>query len=266
MDLLGTQQPAQSWVDVHLDKLKDSEGEKGTDESIEAKTKTRGYGITLIPEPLKEIASRTTDDRKLAKMIINHNVGLMKQNDKLDFDNMPDSMKIAASDIMYNAGTLFNDFRESLENKDYPGALRNSLDIISANDPDADDESKVVRGLINRRRDMYNFAAEDLGLPQITDYSVLPSQMEGSLTDVTYNFGNAQDPIRFNINKGMHTKSITDERPQGYDVIDNAVSKPMLSEKPFEIFGTESLAYPGANTEILGSLPPLQDDINLLGR
>ncbi len=257
-----------SWRSSYLDKLYTNEGPMGTNSSVEAKKPTRGYGITIIPEPLKPYAAREKDDRKVADAIVGYNVEQMKKDEELDFENLPDSMKMAASDVMYNTGTLFNNFRQALVDKDYPEALKQSLDIISAEDPDQDFEKKVVRGLINRRMDMYNTAAEDLGIPTIQDYSVLPSQKEGFMTNVTYNFGDGQQPIAFDIDKDMHTVSKTDARPQGYDVIKGSMQQkaPSPPKPPMTIFGTESLAYPGSNVEILGGLPSTSQNMDLLGR
>tara|TARA_R100001198_G_scaffold55463_2_gene31442 strand:- start:112 stop:1176 length:1065 start_codon:yes stop_codon:yes gene_type:complete len=266
-------QREKSWRDTFLDRLGELEGTEGTDKSVEGNSSTRGYGITLIPDSLKDYAATETDDRKLAAAINSYNISQMIADEELDFEGLPDSMKMAAADVMYNTGTLFPNMRQALIDRDYPEALRQTLDIVSANDPDQGDTNKVVRGLINRRMDTYNYSAKELGLPQISDYSVLPSEEEGFLTNITYNFGDAQNPFVFNIDKGMHTKSMTDERPLGYDVQATSVN---LQKNPFKtssikalgdivkekpkpvqnIFATDSLAYPRGsnNVNILGGL------------
>ena len=269
MDLLGSQYNPNSWVDTMVGNLGEDEGTKGTDSSVEANKKTRPYGITFIPEALKPYAAREKDDKKVATAIVNYNADQMRKDKELDFDNLPDSMKIAASDVMYNTGTLFDNFRGALVNRDYPEALKQSLDIVSATDPKADMERKVVRGLVNRRIKVYNRAAEDLGIPQILDKSILPSEKEGYLTNITYKFGEKQDPFIFDINKGMHSSSITDDRPLGYDVIDKAIGRPKPIQRPKiqePIFGTESLAFPGYDIDILGGLPKIEKKVDFLGR
>lgn len=269
MDLLGSKVNSNSWVDDMVKNLGEDEGTEGTDSSVEANKKTRAYGITLIPEALKPYAAREKDDKKVATAIVNYNADRMREDKDLDFDNLPDSMKMAASDVMYNTGTLFNNFRGALVNKDYPEALRQSLDIISATDPKADMERKVVRGLVNRRIKSYNRAAEDLGIPQILDKSILPSKKEGFLTNVTYKFGDKQDPFIFDIDKAMHSKSITDDRPLGYDVIEKAIGTPKPIQRPKiqePVFGTESLAFPGYDIDILGGLPRIEKKVDFLGR
>lgn len=263
MDLIGSQVNSNSWVDTMVERLGEDEGTKGTDSSVEANKKTRGYGITLIPKALEAYAETEKDDKKLARAIVIYNANQMRKDKDLDFDNLPDSMKLAASDVMYNSGTLFDNFRGALVNKDYPEALRQSLDIVSSTDPKANMEKKVVRGLVNRRIATYNRAAEDLGIPQITGKSILPSKKEGFLTNITYKFGDKQDPFIFHIDKGMHSSSMTEKRPSGYDAVDQALEKPMA---PMTIFGTDSLAFPGSNVDILGGLPSRERDIDFLGR
>lgn len=270
MDLLGSQvlSPS-SWVDTMVKNLGEDEGTKGTDSSVEANKKTRAYGITFIPEALKPYAAREKDDKKVATAIVNYNADQMRKDKELDFDNLPDSMKMIASDVMYNTGTLFDNFRGALVNRDYPEALKQSLDIVSATDPKADMERKVVRGLVNRRIKGYNRAAENLGIPEITGKSILPSEKEGYLTNITYKFGGKQDPFIFDINKGMHSSSITDDRPLGYDVIEKAIGTPKPIQRPKikePIFGTESLAFPGYDIDILGGLPKIEKKVDFLGR
>lgn len=205
-----------SWKEEHLTMLAESEGTKGRKKAIEGGGPTRGYGITVIPEALEDIAD-SLSDKDLASRIIDHNHNKMRAMG-IDFDNLPKEMKINASDLMFNTGTLFDNYRTALGQKDYQTALRESLDVISANDPDQDDQSKILRGLVNRRRDMYNYSAKGLNLPQIAESTIYPSTKEGALTEVTYRYESDLEPFVLNINKGMHTKSITDERPQGYDI------------------------------------------------
>ena len=259
-----------SWRDTFLDRLEKLEGAEGTDNSVEGNSSTRGYGITLIPDALEDYAATETDDRKLAAAINAYNIDQMIADEELNFSSLPDSMKLAAADVMYNTGTLYPNMREALIGGDYQEALNQTLDIVSANDPDQGDTNKVVRGLINRRMDTYNYAANELGLPEISGYSLMPSEEEGFLTNLTYNFGEESNPLIFNIDKGMHTKSITDDRPTGYDnlIANPRPTKPIVNA--FEslkktvgpvgmignIFATDSLAFPrGSNdVNILGGL------------
>ena len=243
------------WRNTILDRLEEFEGAEGTDNSVEGNSSTRGYGITLIPDALKEYAATETDDRKLADRIVGYNVELMREDEELDFDSLPDSMKIAASDLMYNTGTLFPNFRQALVDRDYPEALRQTLDVISAEDPDKDFEKRIVRGLVNRRVGTYNYAAEDLGLPQIQGYSILPSEVEGSQTNVTYNLEGGQDPFIFDIDKPMHTKSITDDRPLGYDTNPGQMnriteSNPKVSNALEKVKGVNILGSSGSMSPV----------------
>ena len=272
MEILGSGQNKESYKTTLLNMLRGSEGEEGTDDPVEGGGSTRGYGITLIPEPLEEIADQLSD-RELASRIINYNENLMRKVPGLDFDNMPDAMKIAASDLMYNTGSLFRNFKTNLIDKNYSQALRDTLDVVSANDEDAGDVPKVVKGLANRRMQTYNYAAEQLGFPQITGNLITPSQKEGKVTNVTYNFESG-DPFSFDTDKGMHTKSISDDKPTGYDPMPN-VMQPQVSDDFMDfgadltpnvpegtpslmgempVFGAEALMYPNRDIKILGGL------------
>ena len=239
MDLLG-EQVDNSWKEKHLNLLAGSEGVKGTDDSVESGGKTRAYGITVIPKALESVAD-SLSDKELATRIIDHNHNRLRAMG-IDFDNLPEAMKINASDLMYNTGTLFNNYRSALDAKDFPTALRESLDVVSATDPDQNMDRKVVRGLVNRRMQMYNEAADELGLSRISDNKIFKSQTEGALTDVVYNFEGDKDPIIFNIDKGMHTKSFSDERPEGYDIRKPLVSSPLndimeMNDPDYEEYG-----------------------------
>jgi hypothetical protein len=50
-----------SWKEEHLTMLAESEGTKGRKKAIEGGGPTRGYGITVIPEALEDIADSLSD-------------------------------------------------------------------------------------------------------------------------------------------------------------------------------------------------------------
>ena len=278
MELLGQGNNASTWKTTFLNMLAGSEGTEGRDVAIEGGGGTRGYGITKIPKALQGVADTLTD-KQLASRIIDYYEGVMRKIPGLDFDNMPDYMKIVATDVMYNTGSLFKNFKGNLIDKNYEMALKDMLDMVSANDPKANNTSKILKGLANRRMDTYNFAAEQMGIPTITSNNIFPSKKEGSLTDVIYNFSEG-DPLTFNINKGMHSDSMNKSKPTGYDPMEGISSSPekkesMLLEKdlleqpsyeegeligqkkkdqPMITFASDSLMFPGQDIDILGGL------------
>ena len=250
MEILGGGNSKDSWKTRHLNMLKGSEGEEGTDDPVEGGGSTRGYGITMIPKALEGVADQLSD-RDLASRIIDHYEGVMRRVPGLDFDSMPDAMKIVATDVMYNTGSLFNNFKTSLINKDYQKAMRDTLDIVSANDEVAGNVNKVVKGLANRRMDTFNEVADEMGLPQITSNLIRPSKVEGKRTNVTYNFETGE-PFSFDTEKGMHTKSITDKKPMGYDPIET-ITEPQ--PEAFMDFGADLTPnVPAGTPSLLGNM------------
>lgn len=255
VEILGGGKSVNSWKTELLNILQGSEGVKGRDKAIEGGGSTRGYGITLIPKSLESIADQLTD-RQLASRIIDHYESYMRKVPGMDFDNMPDAMKIAASDVMYNTGSLFNNFKNNLVNKDYTSALRDTLDIVSSNDEEAGNTKKILKGLANRRMNTYNEVAERMQVPKILSNLITPSKAEGMKTNITYNFAEGE-PFSFDSDKGMHTKSISDEKPTGYDPLPQMQNQPMMDmpqPEAMKVFGSESLMYPGQDIEILGGL------------
>ena len=203
----------EEWVDAFVEQLAEDEGTEGRKVALEGGTSTRGYGITNIADSLKSFLTLNNlnademSDKDLAKQIVIHNIEKMKQSLGEDtWNTLPTSMKIIASDQYYNSGKLFPGFSNDLKNGNYESALKNTLDIISANDPQTNSNG-VMNGLINRRVKNFNLAATELGINTIKDYNVGNSNIEGKQTAVTYNFDNGE-PFVVNTSAGIHSNSL----------------------------------------------------------
>ena len=203
----------EEWVDAFVEQLAEDEGTEGRKVALEGGTSTRGYGITSIAESLKSFLSLNNlnademSDKDLAKQIVIHNIEKMKQSLGEDtWNTLPTSMKIIASDQYYNSGKLFPGFSNDLKTGNYESALKNTLDIISANDQQTNSNG-VMNGLINRRVRNFNLAATELGINTIKDYNVGNSNIEGKQTAVTYNFDNGE-PFVVNTSAGIHSNSL----------------------------------------------------------
>jgi hypothetical protein len=203
----------EEWIDKFLETLAEDEGTEGRKVALEGGKGTRGYGITTISEGLKKVLNFSNlnademSDKDLAKQIVLYNIDKMKADiGEETWNNLPNSMKIVASDQYYNSGKLFDGFKGDLVNGNYENALKNTLDIISANDP-VTGENGVMTGLVNRRVRNYNTAAEELGLSQITDFSTGASIVDGKKTAVTYSYDNG-DPFIVNTSSAMHSASL----------------------------------------------------------
>ena len=229
----------EEWIDKFLEILAEDEGTKGRKVALEGGKGTRGYGITHISDGLKkflnfsQLNADEMSDKDLAKQIVLYNIDKMKADIGEDtWNNLPNSMKIVASDQYYNSGKLFNGFKSDLINGNYESALKNTLDIISANDPTTN-ENGVMTGLINRRVRNYNTAAQDLGLSQITDFTTGDSLVDGKKTAVTYSYDNG-DPFVVNTSAAMHSASLkktdritsymSSEAQKAFDIVQESLS------------------------------------------
>ena len=229
----------EEWINKFLEILAEDEGTEGRAVALEGGGSTKGYGITTIADGLKKVLSFNNlnademSDKDLARQIVIYNIGEMKKDmGEETWNKLPDSMKIVASDQYYNSGKLFNGFKSDLINGNYENALKNTLDIISANDPTTN-QNGVMTGLINRRVRNYNTAAQDLGLSQITDFSTGDSIVDGKKTAVTYSYDNG-DPFVVNTSAAMHSASLkktdritsymSSEAQKAFDIVQESLS------------------------------------------
>ena len=218
----------EEWVDFLIEKLAEHEGTEGRKVAIEGGGGTRGYGITHIADGLKkflsfnELNADEMSDKDLAKQIVLYNAEQMKNDiGEETWNSLPNSMKMIASDQYYNAGKLFPGFKRDLISGDYESALKNTLDIVLANDPKTGQKG-VLNGLINRRIDWYNIAAQELGINTINNFTVNDSSVEGKKTAINYNYSDGSSFV-INSASGMHSASL-----KKTDIIDNQLKADAL--------------------------------------
>jgi hypothetical protein len=203
----------EEWVDFLIEKLAEHEGTEGRKVAIEGGGGTRGYGITHIADGLKKFLNFNNlnademSDKDLARQIVLYNTEQMKKDiGEETWNSLPNSMKMIASDQYYNAGKLFPGFKIDLVNGDYEAALKNTLDIVLANDPQTGQKG-ILNGLINRRIDWYNIAAQELGINTINNFNVNDSVVEGKQTAINYNYSDGSSFV-IDSASGMHSASL----------------------------------------------------------
>jgi GH24 family phage-related lysozyme (muramidase) len=182
------------------------EGTKGG-EAVEFKGQTNPFGIDNPPFPQEESESVENYVKRIAKHF--HN-GLIN-NFGESYTSAPDSVKKALIDFQYNTGGFAGtketpSLNNALKNKDYTTAMRNTLDVISAKDPDKNNQEGVLKGLATRRAIEYNKAADDLNIPKI-NFAKLEKTPEGNARII---YKDKSDNVVLDYTfktKGIHTKS-----------------------------------------------------------
>ena len=196
------------FVEKFMEILAEDEGTRGRKQALEGGGGTRGYGITSLSNSFESWLSTKganaddLSDKDLAQFLVEWNIEELQSelgNDK--WESLPESMKIIAVDMRYNAGKLFPGFKRDLLAGDYQSALNNTLDIISASDPESGGKG-ILGGLVSRRARNYNRAASELGFPQISSYNVGPSSTKN--TAVTYLLADGSDFV-VNTGSGIHS-------------------------------------------------------------
>jgi len=116
----------EEWINKFLEILAEDEGTEGRKVALEGGKGTRGFGITHISDGLKKFLNFSNlnademADKDLAKQIVLYNIDKMKSDlGEENWNKLPDSMKIVASDQYYNSGKLFNGFKSDLINGNY---------------------------------------------------------------------------------------------------------------------------------------------------
>jgi len=179
-----------NWIDDYMKILAKHEGTRPA-KATEGGGYTRGYGITSLADNFvstllknKGLNASEMEDKELAREYVIWNAEqISKQFD--NYDEWPDSVKMAAVDLAYNGGrvTRYANFTRFLKEGKYQDAMKETLDIVTANDPKTS-RSGALRGLGNRRFDIYNYVANELEFPEINDLKVL-KQGTGSLFSYT---------------------------------------------------------------------------------
>lgn len=177
----------------HMQELETFEGAQGA-MAIEGGGMTRGYGITHL-SPEKERAIIGLDDKSAALVIseMDHEELLESQP---GYDVAPESVQLAALSMKYNAGSLFQKQKQALASGDWVGFAKETLDVVSANDPDTG-TSGALPGLARRRATAYNEVVREVGG---TPIKVIQSTEQG----ITYL--DDQGGVILSVNKPLHTR------------------------------------------------------------
>ena len=253
------------WIDEYMKLLAKHEGTRPA-KATEGGGYTRGYGITTLADNFvsallknKGLNASEMQDKELAKEYVIWNAGqISKQFD--NYDEWPDSVKMAAVDLAYNGGriTRYANFSRFLREGKYQDAMKETLDIVTANDPKTS-KSGALRGLGNRRFDIYNYVARELDFPEITDLKVV-ERGTGSLFSYTTADGSAIDkaigsPIHSASGKYDTLKKKTrpvDDITSPDDAMLDEVVKP---EKP-ALDSAEPIAPTPVEETVLSTVPP----------
>jgi len=202
---------AEQWIEEYMKLLAKHEGTRGG-KAIEGGGYTRGYGLTTLAQNFVDEISKTKgvnadelSDKELAKEYVIWNA---KQIEKKfpNYSEWPKSVKMSAVDLAYNGGNIsaFKGFSSALSAGNYEEAAKQTLDIVSASDPQTG-ESGVLRGLANRRVDFYNMVANEVGFSPIKDFSITRSGAEGKKTNINYDKGDTV--IEFDFRGALHSAS-----------------------------------------------------------
>jgi len=194
--------------------------------AVEGGGYTRGYGLTTLAQAfLSTLKSKGANademsDKDLARQYVEWNAEQLKS--KFDnFDSWPDSVKVSAIDLAYNAGInaidSYKGFSSALRSGDYEEAAKQTLDIVSANDPETG-ERAVLRGLANRRVDYYNKVADEVGFTPIDSLQITA---KGDGSNISY--VKSDSILDFDFKGKLHTAS------GRYDV--KKKTDPFLKEK-----------------------------------
>ena len=216
------------WINDYMKILAKHEGTRPA-KATEGGGYTRGYGITSLADNFvstllrnKGLNASEMEDKELAREYVIWNAEqISKQFD--NYDEWPDSVKMAAVDLAYNGGrvTRYANFSRFLKEGKYQDAMKETLDIVTANDPETS-KSGALRGLGNRRFDIYNYVANELEFPEITDLKVL-ERGTGSLFSYTTADGATIDKA---IGSPIHSASGSYDPPLKKKI------KPVVEEGP----------------------------------
>jgi GH24 family phage-related lysozyme (muramidase) len=188
-----------SYIDEHLEFLARHEGTKGAKTRVEDKTKAAApFGLDNPPIPRKNNES----DKAYAKRVLEYFDAEATAVLGDSYNRAPKNVKRAVLDNYYNSGRLYPGQINSLKNNDYLGFAKNTLDTVSANDPQTGG-SGVLKGLANRRAETYNLMADDVkGLSRITGGEL--QNIDGKARLI---YQTEKEPISFDFQKPLHSSS-----------------------------------------------------------
>ena len=193
-------------LDDVVSSLAKYEGVKGG-EAVDFKGQTNPFGIDNPPFAQEEGESVENYAKRISRHF--HN-GLISSFGS-SYTSAPDSVKKALIDFQYNTGGFAGtnetpSLNNALKNNDYTTVMKNTLDVISAKDPDKNNQNNVLKGLATRRAIEYNKTADDLNIPKI-NFAKLEKTPNGNARVI---YKDKSDDVILDYTfktKGIHTKS-----------------------------------------------------------
>ena len=191
-------------VEQYLDTLETTESEAGGDTVTGMATRPFGVKDTLgVDEKLFK-----NDPRGLAKAVVLKNIEELKRM-KVDWENLPDSMKFNSLDMQFNLGSLNRkapEYYKALQAGNFAGAAKESLDAIGAYDPKRKGE-RPTKGIAIRRAMFYNIAANELDFSPIQSVSAKNLNNKAKSARIVYKTEDGNTiPIRYK-SHSLHSTS-----------------------------------------------------------
>tara|TARA_Y200000002_G_scaffold153026_1_gene126543 strand:- start:1063 stop:1737 length:675 start_codon:yes stop_codon:yes gene_type:complete len=199
MGIFGSEPPPaekKTYAQIFIDDYIAPDEGKEPHQSIEDYTVTGSYGMK------KEARKRypNLNDYEAAVAFTNDNIKEIKSKIGVEqWESLPQKSKFMVSNLYYNTGSLFNNFKKDLRNGNVMGAAKNSLDVVSSMNKDTG-KVGVLNGLINRRARNYNLAASDFDSPKIKNYKII--KKASNKTQIIYNLENDKT-IPITVNKPL---------------------------------------------------------------
>lgn len=248
-------------LEAYINTLEKNEGTAGGDSVTDMSTRPYGVKDLLGVNP----EEYTDDPRGLAKAVAQKHIDELKRM-KLDWDNLPTSMKFNALDLQYNMGNLNTkapSYYKNIKNGNYAAAIKESLDTIGAYDPKRKGE-RPTKGIALRRAMFYNIAAQDLELPTITNVNARNLNNKNKSARVTYTLSDdSKIPIKYTT-LSLHSRT----KPGTAEVVNTDVGvilRPTPTKKeeytPAETVEVEPKPEEVYTLDYKGVLPDIGDDV-----
>ena len=193
------------FLESYLNILEEIEGKEGGDTTTDIPTGYLGIVNTLGIDP----ADYPNNPRGLAKAVAEKNIQELKRIG-VNWDELPLSMKYNALDMQFNFGSLnvkAQNYLENLKAGNYAGAINETLDALSANDP-KDGKQRPVKGIALRRAKFYNLVASDIGIPTITSVDAVNQDNAQKSAKFTYGLDDGNSIVKPFTVMSLHSRSV----------------------------------------------------------
>lgn len=167
--------------------------------------RTNPYGITDATK--KRFPQRPNESsRDYAARVVQAFANSAKQRvGEKQWESMPEGMKQFATDMEWNLGAGWGKVAGLLKQGKYEEALNKNLEYTQAKDPKADKTAAVSTGLVQRVVDRYNMGAASLGVPNIVNFSVTPT--EDGKAQVSFLNENQDAVVNLKPKFGLHSSN-----------------------------------------------------------